>query len=112
MEVSPGSILHAPLSKNVWLLLQQICIVSFAILDTYVVLFCTEIGELQMVIAGASTGKIWIQEALFLLRTYPHSPESSRAEEMVNLFDNLAQGSKLGCFLHRAGATIISKGVH
>ena len=51
-----------------------------------------------MVIAGASTGKIWIQEGLSPLRTYPHSQESSRADEMVNLLVNLAQGSKLGCF--------------
>ena len=46
------------------------------------------------------------------LRTYPHSPGSSRADEMVNLFANLARCPKLGCFLHRAGATTKGKCVH
>ena len=44
------------------------------ILDTYVVSFCTEIGELQMVIAGASTGKIWIQEGLSPTENVPPQP--------------------------------------
>ena len=46
----------------------------FCDLDTYVVLFCTEIGELQMVIAGASTGKIWIQEGLSPPENVPPQP--------------------------------------
>ena len=44
------------------------------ILDTYVVSFCTKIGELQMVVAGASTGKIWIQEGLSPPENVPPQP--------------------------------------
>ena len=44
------------------------------ILDTYVVSFCTEIGELQMVIAGAATGMIWIQEGLSPPENVPLQP--------------------------------------
>ena len=44
--------------------------------------------------------------------TCPHRPGSSPFDEMVNYFANLAQCPKLGCFLHRAGATIKGKCVH
>ena len=84
----------------------------FCDLDTYVVLFCTKIAGETSSHCGRFDGKIWIQEGLSPPENVVPQPGIVLSRRNCQMLGHAPQGSKLGCFLHRAGATIESKCVH